>query len=320
MNGIVILSSKVIDNALNNISDVLEKHGIEIQSADLRDVKKNQSFVSYEQVNSLLSSLGKIDFAITGDAFWSSGKNICRWCKENHVKSYLFQHGQWIQLQNKKDTDIVPDCVFFLGDDLTRQCSQWADWKYCKAFTTGSPRYDDLNEFKDDGYIYFSPPAVQINDIFKKISNRIDDKAWGWIKSVAAKLKGMKVLVHPHYREMQIKMFKKNFSYLDFINPKEDPLPIIANASKVLTHRNSTTVLDAIACHKSVVLMDTVEEDRAYFKRGHFGEFALESDILDQIQSNLKSDYKEPADYTAKAKKYIYLGNASERIARIVKK
>ena len=81
----------------------------------------------------------------------------------------------------------------------------------------------------------------------------------------------------------------------------------------MLTHRNSTIILDAIACGKQVVTMNFDVMPSSYSK-GHFNGFALESDSPDHCLHNLTRPVNLPDDYDDKARKHILLGNASRRI------
>ena len=95
---------------------------------------------------------------------------------------------------------------------------------------------------------------------------------------------------------------------------------MIRGAAKVLTSRNSTVILDAMAHQKPVVLMDLPEHDACFFERGYFEGFALESKTKSHLVDNLLDDTKvKRTNYVSSAKKHICLGDASSRIVDWVK-
>ena len=103
-----------------------------------------------------------------------------------------------------------------------------------------------------------------------------------------------------------------------FIHPMSDPLRWIQKASLVLAHRNSTTVLDAIACGKKSILMN-FDRFPSCYDEGYFGRFAVEAHSPQECVDALRSEERlDCENYHRDAADYIVLGSASERIDRIL--
>jgi len=130
--------------------------------------------------------------------------------------------------------------------------------------------------------------------------------------------KGVEMLLHPHYREGNISALRKMFPTAQMTDPKADPLPLILKSSHVLTHRDSTTIMDAIACGKPSILLN-FKGIRSIFPKGYFGDLAFDCETLEECRSALVSTPFEVNEYYAqKAKPHLYLGNASARIAALL--
>ncbi len=270
--------------------------------------------LSYRQVSDFLKDFSPLDAVLIADIFWPTGQNICQWCIDNNVKCFFWQHGQWIYTKNKKNPRFLPSVTFFLGENAKNECSQWSYGKRSQLNVTGSPRYDSCFHSKDVGrYVYFSPPAIL------EVNPSVTDRYNYEIARLLKQLKGLddevSLLIHPHYREGKEEELKSLFPKATFGYRKCKPVDLIKCATKVLTHRNSTTVLDGIACGKPVVLMNFGKHNKSCYSKGYFKDFALESDSPDHCVHNLKSEVTvEESGYQDRAREFIALGNASSRI------
>lgn len=319
MTGLLLKYNKVHNDALRHLSCRLGKD-IEIKWGDLSLFGASMDLLSYEQVDKYLHSLKSFDFVIMGDVFWKTGQHICRACKKLDIPVFFMQHGQWIYTANKQSLEYYPDHTLVFGDNVKDICSSWAYAKHSKIHTVGSPRYDEVSSNGcGSTYTYFSPPVIE-EMVHGKSSGIIRTYFLKGLKKIAGIDKHISLIIQPHYRECRTDLLHKMFPKAQFADPDLDPLKLIRGSLQVLTSRNSTVVLDAIAHQKPVVLVDLPETDACFFKRGYFGNFAKESNNRKHLISNLeKSNTFSRNDYNIKAKPYIYLGNASERIAKLVK-
>ena len=261
------------------------------------------------------------NIVIIGDVFWPTGQRICETCKKRGIKTFFLQHGQWIYIKNKKSLAYYPSHTLLFGTNVSDTCVDWDYAKHSLIHIVGSPRYDPITIKHNNGhYIYFSPPVIE-EIVHNRPSGRLRLPFLECIKS----LKGIDditpIVIQPHYREARIDLLQNIFPKAQFVDPMLDPFPFIQYARKVIASRNSTIVLDAIAHRKITVLTDFRKHDDCFFKRGYFGKFALESDDRDHFIRNLQSNVKleHGTGYVERAKKYIYLGNASERVVGIIR-
>jgi len=320
MTGVFVKYHKVTQDAFSRLAPVFRESNIEIVDMDLSKMGSQIDIIPYQTIKNYLDSVYPIDFILMGDIFWPTGQNICRWCEENNVKSYFLQHGQWIYMANKQNIKFHPSFSLVFGDNIKNTIeswiSQWPLWKKSTVVSAGSPRYDGAKG-QDGDYVYLSPPVIEEE---KGLNQKIDQSAYRILSLISGIDNKFNIYIHPHYREMKVDILKRLFKNAIFIDPEKDPLPVIANAGKVLTHRNSTVVLDAIAYHKPVVLMNIKQHKKSFFEKNYFGEFALESNKIEDIENNLRKDIKTDNDnYMDRAKPYIYLGNASRKILDLVK-
>ncbi len=283
--------------------------------ADINHFQQNKMDVlDYPLVNFALDIFAfKFDAIIIGDIFWPTGQNICRWCLEHGIRCYFLQHGQWIYFKNKVDPKYLPTATCFVGDDIANACSEWPYADRSRLAVTGNPRYDNSVISTEGDYVYFAPPVI-----LERVPSS-DDKHNPELLKTIQRLKGLdkqvKLVIHPHYREGNVLALRNIFPEAEFRDPQDDPLPIVAGASKVLTHRNSTTVLDAIAHGKITVLMNFEKEDWSVYNKEYFGDFALESETPHQCFDNVISDeVLDLDDYIERARRYVYLGDASQRV------
>ena len=311
---LLLYYAKVTNDAFNKFA--LSSTDLELKSDDLSVYGSKMDRLSYHEVHRLLTQQKPFDAILIGDIFWDTGQNICRWGQDNKVPVFFLQHGQWIYITNKKDPKYLPTATFVYGDKIQQMMSSWEYSKRSKVYVTGNPRYDNISRNNSGEYVYFAPPVMFEN--VPSAANRTDRNAFDNLVSLKGIDKEVPMLIHPHYREINVPQLKDMFPYAKFADPQIDPLPLIQKSSKVLTHRNSTTVLDAIACGKMTVLMNFREKDKSFFPRDYFGEFAQESDWPSRCMTNLKSNVTEISDYEEKARPYIYLGNASKRIEGII--
>lgn len=298
------------NKAINQSFDVLSKSN-NIKQADLAVFGKKIDNLSFEAIDKFLNLFLPFNTLIIGDIFWPTGQNICKWCQINHTQCCFLQHGQWVYIENKKNPEFLPDCTFVYGNDLKNLINTWSYGKRSRVEVTGNPKYDNLTPSHDGDYIYFSPPVLQEeNPSAPSIKH---SKTYAWLNSIKD-IDCQKLLIHPHYREGDIKYLKTIFCKSNFADPEISALDLIQKSQSVITHRNSTIVLDAIACRKHVSFINTISYDNSIFSMGYFGKFAqenptpstiLESTILESIPIN---------NYEQEASRYILLGNASQRI------
>ena len=285
---------------------------------ELTDFGKRIDTLQYSTVADFLQEFKPIDATAVGDVFWPTGQNICKWGKDQQVKVYFFQHGQWIYIQNKRNPRHLPHTTFLFGDNVKRMVDNWPYGKKSNIYSTGTPRYDNIPLSAEGEYVYFAPPVM------REMVPSAPSKSNATAVNTITQLKGIDeivpLLIHPHYREGNLDYLKNLFPKATVASPLSSSLSLIQKSTKVLTHRNSTTVLDAIACGKKAILTDFLGEDRSFFKRGYFGEFAVENnwpkDCFKSIEAEYIVDYE---NYTERARDHIYLGNASQRIVNILR-
>ena len=283
---------------------------------DLFSFGSKMNLLSFQDIAHYFSTLEKFDAVILGDIFWTTGQSICQFCKEKNIISLFLQHGQWIFTQNKKKLQYYPTFTLLFGDNVKQTCLTWPYSKYSNIQVIGCPRYDNAVKVESEDYFYFSPPVIKEIVHHNKPANRLRDKHLNSLKKIIGIDKKYKVLLQPHYREAGIDLLQYLFPKAQFVDPEEDPLLLVQKSMKVIGSRDSTIILDAIAYHKSVVLMDL--ETVGYFPRNYFDNFAEESNNFQEFIVNLNKDYQEPLNYDNEARKHILLGNASARISEIL--
>ncbi len=317
MKGILLKYNKVHNDSLLNLAPKLTKH-FEVTWGDLSVFDERMDLLTRDVVEDYLSSLGEFDFIVIGDVFWRTGQAICQYGREHDIPVFFLQHGQWIYIKNKKKLNHYPAYTLLLGDNVANMCSSWEYGKNSRVAVTGSPRYDTASP-NGGSYVYFSPPVIEelIHDKPTGVCRRTFKKNLEAIKKID---KEVSMIIQPHYREARTNELHELFPCAQFADPQLDALKLIRGAERVLTSRNSTVVLDAIAYQKPVVLMDFPEHDACFFKRGHFGEFALESQTKAELVDNLLIDVKiKRAEYANRAKEHIFLGDASSRVVEWIK-
>lgn len=305
--------------ALLKYNKVTNESFLKLKSIDdnlqLIDLGNNIDSIKYSEIDNNLKHLN-LDCVVVGDIFWPTGQNICKWCINNKVKCYFLQHGQWIYTKNKKNPEYLPYCIFVYGNDIKTEIKNWEYWNNTFVISVGSPRYDDLFITTED-YIYFSPPVLVEQN--PSAPNIVHKKSYSWIKQLQGIDQFCNLLIQPHYREKDVDFLKKNFP-LARICPKENSaLPYITASKKIITHRNSTVVLDGIASKKQVCLINFTDYDNSYFKMNYFGEFALESSNKEELIKNILSPNTEIYDYNNKCQNYIKLEKSSQLILGIIK-
>jgi len=306
--------NKVTNEALEK----LYKHIPSFKWGDMDSFKQRIDVLPYETIASFLQEFKPIDSICIGDVFWTTGQNICKWGEDQGVKIYFLQHGQWIYIQNKRNPRHLPHSTFVYGDNVKQMVDSWPYGKRSNVQAVGNPRYDNISWLSNSGeYTYFAPPVIK--EMVPSGKNRSNAE----VAKLMEQLKGIDeigpLLIHPHYREGSVDYLKSIFPKAMVADPQKASLPLIQKSSKVLTHRNSTTVLDAIACGKKVVLTDFLGQDKSFFKRGYFGEFAVENDWPKNCLKALECDYDVDYNgYRTRARAHIYLGNASHRIVNIL--
>ena len=309
--GVLLKYNKVHNDSLLHLAPKLAKY-FEVLWGDLSIFGKEMDLLNYDAVRDYFVSFGQLDFIVVGDVFWETGQSICRYGTEHDIPVFFLQHGQWIYIENKKKLNYYPAYTLVFGDNVANMCSSWIYGENSQVVVTGSPRYD--NALPNGGsYVYFSPPVIE-ELIHEQPTGRIRHSFYENLEAIKKIDKELQMVIQPHYREARIDHLHKLFPCAQFADPQLDALKLVRGATKVLTSRNSTVILDAIAHHKPVVLMDFPEYDACFFERGYFKNFALESDTKAHLLDNLSAEIKtKRADYT-NARKHIYLGDASNRI------
>ncbi|KKK68741.1 hypothetical protein LCGC14_2941000, partial [marine sediment metagenome] len=234
------------------------------------------------------------------------------------VPVFFLQHGQWIYVKNKKTLKYYPKWTFVFGDDVGEMCQSWPYGEASNIAVIGNPRYDQASP-NGGSYVYFSPPVIE-EVLHGRPSGRIRRPFLNALQAIAKIDKQVPLVIQPHYREAQMEMLAEFFPCAQFADPHLNSLKLIRGANKVLASRNSTVVLDAIAHQKPVVLMDFPQDDCCFFEKGYFREFALEStDRSDLVRNLLAETSIDKTHYAKRAKKYIYLGDASSRIVDVIR-
>lgn len=309
--------NKVSTECFAQIASLCPDFDIKAERLSLSVFGDKADLLSYNDVNDFLNKQ-LFDAIVVADIFWPTGQNICQWCIRNEKKCYFWQHGQWIYTLNKENPQFAPYGVFFLGDNILKKCSSWPLAKKSKFIISGSPRYDniDVNTNKED-YVYFSPPVVleEVNGATSKYNAQVHKL----LKSIKGIDNKVNLYLHPHYREGMVTELRSLFPNAKYIDKKEEVFKHISKAAKVLTHRNSTVILDAIACHVSVVLLNFDSLKNSFYPKEYFSEFAVESTTSENCVANLLSKSHEILDYEIKAKKHILLGDATSRILNVIK-
>lgn len=282
---------------------------LDVVWGDLSQFDSKIDVLSLNQIAEYFSSLPPFDAIMVGDIFWPTGQSICQWCQLNSAKCFFLQHGQWIYTKNKKNPSYLPDSIFVYGYDLKETIESWSGWNDCSVYATGNPRYEDLNTCNGES-IYFSPPVLwEMNPSTRPILH----DSLGSIQAMRGLDQRCKLLIHPHYREGNAGRLRSIFPNAEFVDQGQPALPLISSSKAVLTHRNSTVVVDAIACGKRALILD----HKSYFKEGHFSPFAVEVKDANDVLQNLDSD--EIPFYKKKCSKHLVLGKASKRISEIIK-
>lgn len=306
--------NKVTNEALESLYRFLQS----FQWEDISKFGDQTDILKYSVVAEFLQSLKPFDSICIGDIFWETGQNICKWCADNRIKVYFIQHGQWIYIQNKRNPRYLPYSTFLYGDNILNMVSNWPYAKRSKIYAVGNPRYDNIQLSNNGEYVYFAPPVI------KEISPSVPSKSNADAAKLLSQLEGLDdvvtLVIHPHYREGNVDYIRNIFPKAVIANPSESSLSLIQKSSKVITHRNSTTVLDAIACGKKIILTNFLGQDKSFFPRGYFGDFAVENNWPKDCFAATEVDYYiDYAGYTERAKAHIYLGNSSQRIVDILK-
>jgi hypothetical protein len=291
-----------------------ESSDLQIIWADLASLGRKMDVLTAGQVSEFLNKLPSFDAIMIGDIFWPTGQEICNWSAKHKVKCFFLQHGQWVYTKNKRSPRYLPYCTCVYGENIKKEILSWPYGKRSRVEVTGNPRYDNL-QCREGDYVYFSPPVMlELNASSRSIAHPEHEKM---VKTLRGLDVEHKVVVHPHYREGKLDLLRKLFPASEFIDPAAPALDVVVDSKCVLTHRNSTVVLDAMACSKRVVLMNF--GGSSYYRRGYFAPFALESSNFDECMSNLAKEPKAISDYKKKARLHLALEGASNRIEQLIK-
>lgn len=315
--GALLKYNKVHDDSLRNLAPKLTKH-FDIIWGDLSVFGKKMDLLTYDVVKDYFSQLGELKFIVVGDVFWDTGQAICQYGREHDISIFFLQHGQWVYIKNKQKLNYYPTHTLVFGDNVANMCSSWTYGKNSRVVATGSPRYDEATS-NGGSYIFFSPPVIE-ELIHGHPTGRVRRSFYKNLEAIKKIDKELPIVIQPHYREARTNYLYELFPHAQFADPQLDALKLVRGATKVLTSRNSTVVLDAIAHQKPVVFMDLPEYDDCFFERGYFEGFALESETRSHIVNNLLDDIKvKHTNYINKSKEHICLGNASNRIVEWIK-
>lgn len=316
--GALLKYNKVHNDSLRNLAPKLTKY-FEILWGDLSVFGKKMDRLTSDDIKDYFAFFGDLDFIVVGDVFWRTGQSICRYGLEHSIPVFFIQHGQWIFIKNKKNLSYYPAYTMLFGNHVANMCSSWIYGKNSHVVVTGSPRYDGATP-NGGSYIYFSPPVIE-EFIHGQASGRTRRSFRDNLDAIKKIDKELPLVIQPHYREACTDYLHKLFPSAQFADPQLDALKLVRGASKVLTSRNSTVVLDGIAHQKPVVLMDFPEHDACFFKRDYFDGFALESETKSHLVENLLADTKiKRREYITKSREHIYLGDASSRIVEWIRK
>jgi len=308
---LLVKYNKVTNDAFNQLSQCLK----DPIWTDLVVFGSVMDHLSYSVIDAHFQELMPFDVMCIGDIFWGTGQNICRWCQDNDVTCCFLQHGQWKYIKNKKSPMHLPDYTFVYGDNVVNMVKQWPYSRRSQVIATGNPRYDAAQRILGGKYVYFCPPVVR--ELVPNGTSKFSNSNLQLLQSLKGIDQDVDLVLHPHYREGAIDFMRNTFPGAKFADPELEPLPLVAKASHVITHRDSTTVLDAIACGKPSVLLNFVGS--SFFPKGYFEEFAIECDTSYECKKALmQSVLIEYTDYVNRARPYIYLGNASARIAALL--
>lgn len=315
MKGTLLRYNKVHNDSLAHLAAELKKD-FDVCWADLPH-QGSIDLLPYEVVSKYLDSLLPLDFIVIGDVFWMTGQNICKWAKQAKVRSLFLQHGQWIYVRNKKRLPYYPDMTLFFGDNVYEMCKKWPYAQESRCFVTGSPRYDDARP-AEGSYLYFTPPIIE-EIVHGKHSGVVCKESMRMLTALKGIDRELPIIIQPHYREARTEWIQSLFPAAQFADPTLNPLKFVKGASKVIAARHSTSVLDAIAHRKPVLLTNVIDSGREFFPRGYFGNFARESTSKKEFLNNASADSLfNGNDYVQKAKKHVFLGNASTRIVSLM--
>jgi len=307
MSTLLVRYNKVTDTALVRLAESLEDG----KWADLNEFGDDLNLLNYLTVSAWMDEYRPFSSVVIGDVFWPTGQHICRWSTDRKVLSCFLQHGQWIYVNNKKNPQHVPLYTCVYGGNVRDMIKTWPYYGRSRVVVTGNPRYDNIPHMETEGFVYFAPPVLseQVEGFQDKWSEYSHKK----LKDYSGLDKEVDLAIHPHYREGNVDMLRDLFPNARFINSKDNPLVHVAKCKSVVTHRNSTTVLDAIACHKMTILI----EAPSFFRKGYFGPFAHEAKTVQDVVIGTDRGI-QVYNYDEEAYPYIYLGNASKRIAEII--
>ena len=306
--------NKIIIEAFEKLSAQFHED-IQVKWLDMSKYGHSFDLLPISHWNNVLNSLLPFDCIMIGDVFWPTGQAFCEWGKTHNKTVCFLQHGQWIYIENKKKLNYYPDITMVYGTNVADMINQWPYGKESNVIVTGSPRYDNL-EIVNGDYVYFSPPVIQ-EIVHGRPNGYIQKHYLMAIQSVIGLDSVCKLVIQPHYREANINMLKNMFPKAMFVDPAENAIKLISSSYKVVCCRNSTVVIDSIACKKHVLLMDFLYTDRSFYPREYFNNFATENDNATDLLNNI-SNTKIIVDYEKHASNHILLGNSSERIMSVL--
>lgn len=313
MNLLLLDCNKVSQESFAEIAKSRYVDQINIQVDTLSKFDRKADVLSYNDVHEILANRN-LDAVLVADIFWPTGQNICKWCLDNKVKCCFLQHGQWIYITNKRNPQFVPHVTFLLGDNVYQECSTWPYSARSKLVVSGSPRYDPWSskQFAKSERIYLSSPVIL--ELSPSVRPKYHPSAYALLKKLVGLDDEVELLIHPHYREGMLDDLSEMFPNAELADPKENALQLIAKSDKVITHRDSTTVLDAIALHKHVVLINFPDTMPSAFPAKYFYPFASETSNLTECIDCLRKTNETITDYEQKSRAHIFLGESSKHV------
>lgn len=288
---------------------------ISVDTVDMAIFGPRVDQLSFLEVSNLLDRHKGVDFVFVGDIFWPTGQNICRWGRENKVNTLFLQHGQWIYTVNKRNPQYTPDYTCVLGENILQESLKWPLAKTSKIVATGSPRYDFYTQCTREDFDYFAPPVMV--EYVPGQSDRDNPIARQLLEKMSGLDTKCTLFIHPHYREKDILSLRQMFPKAVILNPHDSALNWINRCRYLITHRNSSSVLDAIACKKHSLLMNFGGFSSAY-SRGYFGEFATEFDDMSALKQYVGSASVLRGKTNTNPKQHLVIGNATHRILDLI--
>lgn len=284
---------------------------------DILSISKSIDNISYHVLCNYFNSLHyfrNITHIVIGDIFWPTGQNICKLGIEYNKKIVFLQHGQWIYLDNKKNPEFLPYLTCFYGNYIKKIAEKWNYGLRSKCEVTGSPKYDNIQTEEGD-YFYFCPPMILEKFPSRNSILNIDNKKL--LVSMLGLDKYCKLVIHPHYREGDINFIKGLFPLAKIVDAGLNSLDLIRKSKGVITHRDSTTVIDAICCKKQSLLLNFNNQKQSFFKKFYFKDYCIENNDFADLINNIEK-VEVIKEHYVYVDDYIQQGDASSKILNLM--